>query len=682
MTAAGGSDSDPQDPVFGIDLGTSNSCVALWINGQVDIVRNLQGERTTPSVVAIGADGAIIIGAPARRQAVMNPQSTVSEVKRLVGLRFDSKEVTAARQVLPYEICSATNGDAWTRIGNEERSPQELQAYILEELAAACSQFIGREATRVVITVPAFFDETQRQAVRDAAAIAGLKVERILSEPTAAALAYGYAQFDNRHIAVVDLGGGTLDVTIMKVDGGKFEVLATDGDNSLGGADFDRAIALHFAADIQKNHGVDVREDPVAMQRLLGEAEVAKKLLTQQQATDVKLPYLAQQGSTSIDFEYRITRDEYRNLVAPLVERIAAPCMEAVSLAGLRPTQLDDVILIGGMTRSLVVQERVTELFERKPLLRINPDEAVAMGAALLGAGISGQLDEVTFVDVAPRSIGLRAAGDTFVTLIKKSATLPARCRKGFKTTRDQQQSFELDVFQGESPKASENRRLAHVTIQPISLMPAGEVMLEVQFEVDTQGALVVQAKERGKSEPTRVAIEPFSGLTSAQVQGLAAQHEKNRPKIEFSKAKVEPEMGGFSINIGKAKKTPAPAAVRAPTKPSRASTAAPAARTSSSPVTSRPVTSRPVTSRPLTANDLFGDEGDSTEAVGEASKRISLPKTATASAATSSTKTSSEEATPASDAKDANTATNPLLWVGLAVAVAVAGAVAAFSFL
>ncbi|MCP4447804.1 MAG: Hsp70 family protein [Myxococcales bacterium] len=659
------SNSDPEGHVFGIDLGTSNSCVALWVNGSVNIVHNQQGDRTTPSVLAIEADDTITVGAPARRQAVMNPTSTISEVKRLVGLRFDSPQVTAARGVLPYEICSATNGDAWTSVCGKKYSPVELQAFILEELAAASSKFIGRGAKRVVITVPAFFDETQRQAVRDAAKIAGLVVERILSEPTAAALAYGYAQFDNRHIAVVDLGGGTLDVTVMKVDQGKFEVLGTDGDNALGGADFDRTLAQHFAADILLKHGVDVSCDPVAMQRLIGDAEVAKRELTQRNTCDISLPYLTQSEKGPVNFEFQLTQELYETLVADLVERIAAPCREAVSLAGLRPSQLDDVILVGGMTRSPVVQAKVKELFQRKPLLRINPDEAVAMGAALLGAGISGKLDEVSFVDVAPRSIGLRAAGDRFVPLIKKSTTLPARCRKGFKTTRDDQRSFELDIFQGESPKASENRSLAHVTVDPITRKPAGEVVLEVTFEVDAHGALVVLAKERGENSPITVAVEPTSGLTSSQVEHLAATHAQKRPEVLESGGDLEAEMGGFGISIGKAKKTAGKAVAAKAPAPAQHST-------------------KPKSSRPLTADDLFADEPSVEEDMAVPSQSIAMPDASRASSeeAPAAGASSSTERSSSQDDADDGSGVGTKLVIGVAVAVAVGCAVAAITLL
>jgi molecular chaperone DnaK len=525
-------------PILGIDLGTSNCCVALWIDGELNIIRNKQGENTTPSVLTSAPDGTVVVGTLARRQAVMNPKGTISEVKRLVGLRYDSPIVQSAKEILPYEITRAANGDAFVKMGERVLSPQEAQAYILEELAGAASEFLGTPVESAVITVPAFFDQTQRQAVRDAAVIAGLHTARILSEPTAAALAYGYAQLDNRRIAVVDLGGGTLDVAIMSVDKGHFEVLATDGDNQLGGADFDRTLARHFAKHIAETHDLDVTDDPVAMQRLLAESETVKRTLTQQNFAEVNLPYLAQKDTEVVNFDYRVTREEYEGLVADLVDRVTMPCKAALEQAGLRASQLDDVILIGGMTRSPLVQGPIGALFQRKPLQRINPDEAVATGAAILGAGISGSLDEVTFVDVAPRSVGIRASGDSYVTLIKKSSKLPASCRKAFSTTRDQQQSFELEILQGESEVASENRPLATVSVAPITQAPAGDVILELKVQMDEAGALVVHAKEKGSEDPTSVAIEPFSGLTPSNVKSLMEKHGNTVPSPAPTTAK------------------------------------------------------------------------------------------------------------------------------------------------
>ncbi len=537
-------------PVIGIDLGTSNCCVALWCNDSMDIIRNVQGDRLTPSVISLHSGGkieTIVVGAPARRQAVMNPTDTISEVKRLIGQRFSSPEVTAARSILPYSIVEATNGDAWVELKGKQFSPQEIQAYILEELVSAASNFIGKQVESAVITVPAFYDETQRQAVRDSAAIAGIEVSRILSEPTAAALSYGYLQMDKRRIAIVDLGGGTLDVTVMSVDRGRFVVLATDGDNLLGGADFDRVIAKHFSDILQSQHGLDVSCDPVAMQRLLEAAESAKKTLTELSVAEISLPYLAQDGANPVDFNTKLTIEEYEKLVQNLVDRIEAPCTAAVTQAGLRPSELDDVILIGGMTRSPVVNKRIGALFQRRPLLRINPDEAVAMGAALLGASIAGDTDQIHFVDVAARTVGLRAAGDTYVPLIQKSSRLPATCRKGFRTTRDNQQSFELDILQGESPTASQNRKLSHISIAPISQKPAGQVMLELRIEMNATGALVVHAKEKGASEELQSQIQPFSGLTENQVIDLAAQHKRQQKRVASTPA---PSLDGFSMKL------------------------------------------------------------------------------------------------------------------------------------
>ena len=560
-------------PIIGIDLGTSNCCIALWGDGEVEVVRNRKGNRTTPSVVTIGPKGGVIVGVAARRQAIMNPEGTISEVKRLVGLPHDSPAVKTAMEVLPYKIVRAPNGDAHVKIGDRTLSPQETQAYILEELAAAASQYLGELAQRVVVTVPAFFDETQRQAVRDAAQIAGLYPERILSEPAAAALAYGYAQLDNRKLAVVDLGGGTLDVAVMSVDQGNFSVLATDGDNLLGGADFDRALARAFAAQIKANDGIDVTEDPVAMQRLLSEAEQVKKTLTQQKTADVSLPYLAQNDGKAVNFDCKVTRDEYETMVSDLVDRLEAPCRRAVEQAGLLAKDLDDVILIGGMTRSPVVQQRIQEIFQRKPQQRINPDEAVAMGAALLGAGINGDLAEVTFVDVVPRTVGLRAAGDKYVPLISKSRPLPAVGKKTFSTTQDQQKNFDLEILQGESMVASENRPLANVSISPIRSAPKGEVILDIEITMDVTGVLSVFAKERGTDTLISSTISPFSGLTRSQVLGLAEKHAEERGTPMFDPASLPAKPAILPAA------TPAPAAMKTPTPKAKAPVKKPPAR-------------------------------------------------------------------------------------------------------
>jgi molecular chaperone DnaK len=512
----------------GIDLGTWNSCVAICTE-RPEVVLNEHGDRTTPSVVAFLEGGKVMVGAPAWRQAIMNPRRTVIGVKRLVGRRYDSAVVRALAEAIPYEVSDALNGDARVKIGEQLVSPQEVQAYILEELRAAATKFTGATVSRAVVTAPAFFDEIQRQAVRDAAEIAGFESCRVLAEPTAAAFAYGYANLQEKRVAVVDLGGGTLDITVMKIDQGRCEVLATDGDLLLGGYDFDRALVAAFAAEIRAAHGFDIYSDPVAVQRLLAEAESAKRELSQQPVVEIRLPYLFV-AKGPIDYNRLLTREEFEAITRPQLERIAAPCRAVLKAAGIPASDCHDVILVGGMTRVPAIQRCIADLFGRKPSLRVNPDEVVAMGAALLAA------DEeigLKFVDVTAHTIGLRSAGDRMTPLIPRSSPIPAQATKTFATTQDQQPTFELKILQGENPTASQNRELAYVVIEPIPLRPRGEVQLRVRFEVSEHGGLVVRAEEVGSGNETHAVVLPASGLTRSEVEALAAAHRVRRNESE-----------------------------------------------------------------------------------------------------------------------------------------------------
>jgi len=542
----------PSDRIVGIDLGTSNSCIALHVQDKPEIIHNPQGDRTTPSVVGFADQDAVLVGLPAARQSILNPKRTVTGVKRLVGQRFDSEVVSSLREVLPYEVARARNGDAWVAIGELMLSPPELQAHILDLLRSTASAYCQSPVSRAVITVPAFFDETQRQAVRDAAEIAGLEAVRLLNEPTAVALAYGYGRAEPRRVVVVDLGGGTLDVTVMNVDRGRFEVLATDGDILLGGTDIDRALAVQFAREVEAQSGVAVGEDAVALQRLAVEAERAKKELTDRASVHISLPFLAQAASGPVDFERTIARDELEQMAQPFVARILVPCRSAVEMAGCSFAEIDEVILAGGMTRMPLVQREVEKLFGKRPSLRVNPDEAIAAGAAILSASLEGLLPEVTFVDVAPRSIGLRAAGDKYAPLIRRSTPLPAEATRAFATTQPNQRSFELQILQGEEEIASKNRRLANIVVEPIPLKPAGQVKLRVTFAVDAQGKLAVRAKEVGAEGETTVVVQPVSGLGRAEVQRHAAERRQQRGAVEREAASpVAIAPAGPSIEFG-----------------------------------------------------------------------------------------------------------------------------------
>ena len=539
----------PSSRIVGIDLGTSNSCVAAYTSRNAEVIRNALGERTTPSVVAFSAEGTILVGSPARRQAILNPESTFFEVKRLIGRKANSPEVEAAKKILPYAIEPAPNGDAWCRTGRILMSPPEVQAHVLETLRGATATFFGESVTRAVITVPAFFDETQRQAVRDSATIAGLEAVRIIGEPTAAAVAYGYTRLDG-NVAVVDFGGGTLDVTLMRVENGRFEVLSTAGDNLLGGADFDRAIARHLDAEIIERCGESALSDPVARQRLLSAAEEAKCVLSSETSAAIHLPYLLKTAAGPFDFLSSLARETYEAEVADLVDRMSEPCVAALRAARLSPGDVRDVLLVGGMSRAAVVRQRVGELFAKQPAQKVNPDEAVAMGAALVAASIGGELEAVKLVDIAPSSIGMAAAGDRYVPLIHKSAPLPARATKRFSTTTDDQTRLELSILQGEEAKASANRRLARIEIEPLPKAPAGGVTLDVSFEIDEHGRLEVTALEKGSGALLRAPITPFSGLTASQVAKLAEEHASARAKTSGAVGESPSAADGFAIHF------------------------------------------------------------------------------------------------------------------------------------
>ncbi len=517
---------DTYDPssFVGIDLGTTNSCVAVYRNGRPEILVNAEGQRIMPSAVTFCDDGSVLAGGPARRQAIIRPTSSISEVKRLVGRRFDEDAVAVLREISPYEIVRARNGDAWIRVQGMEVSPAEVLSHILEKLARSTKRQLGTDSVRAAITVPAYFDEAQRQATRDAATIAGLETARILNEPTAAALAYGHSRSQGKRLAVVDLGGGTYDVTIMFVEDGVFEVLATTGDMLLGGSDFDRALAGRIADEIRRHHHVDIFEEPVAAQRLLSEAEETKKQLTDLDTGLIALPFLAVGVDGPISIQREVTRAEFEELTSHLVDRLEAPCRDALSTARLTPDQIDDVLLVGGMTRCPAVRARVAELFGRRPSQRINPDEAVALGAALESAILAGALDDVVLIDVAPHTIGLRVAGDRMVPLIERCTPLPTRVRKVFVTSHDNQNHVELDIVQGEHNVASRNRHLSRVCLEGLPPAPKGAVRVEVTFSVDASGLLSVRARDKKSGVNTNVRVHAASGLARGEVSRLANQ--------------------------------------------------------------------------------------------------------------------------------------------------------------
>ena len=507
--------------LVGIDLGTTNSCIAVYADGRAQILCNPEGQLTTPSVVTFAEDGAVLVGAPARRQAIMKPQRTITDVKRLVGRRFNSPQIDILRSISPYAIVKADNGDAWVQVGDNRYSPPEVQSHILERLRVAAEHVRGAEVSGAVVTVPAYFDEPQRQATRDAATIAGLDVARILNEPTAAALAYGLGHAHGKVLAVVDLGGGTYDVTIMIVEDGVFEVLATTGDMLLGGQDFDRSLALTLAHEIDREHGIDVFSDPVAAQRLISEAEETKKLLTELDRVTVGLPFLAIGSSGPISLQRVVTRAEFEHLTDALIARLIEPCRKALADAKLGTEQIDEVLLVGGMTRCPAVRRRITELFGRKPSMGVNPDEAVALGAALESAILTGDISDSVLIDVVPHTIGLRVSGNKMAPLVRRSTPLPTRITKTFSTTHDDQPYVELVVLQGDYSEASRNRQLSTVRLEDLPAGPSGSVRVSVTFMVDASGLLSVAARESLTGKQTNVRVVAESGLAAAEVARL-----------------------------------------------------------------------------------------------------------------------------------------------------------------
>ncbi len=519
---------DSRDPTYvGIDLGTTNSCVGVYREGRPQILVSAEGQRTMPSVVTYCDDGSVLVGGPARRQAIMRPTDSIAEVKRLVGRRFESDAVAVLLEISPYEIVRARNGDAWVRVQGNALSPTEVLSHILERMARTARRQLAAQDLRAVLTVPAYFDEAQRQATRDAATIAGLETARILNEPTAAALAYGHAESQGRRLAVIDLGGGTYDVTILVVEDGVFEVLATTGDMLLGGGDFDRAIAACLAEEIRQQHHVDLFEEPVAAQRLLNEAEEAKKQLTDLDNTLIGLPFLAVGPSGPISLQRQLTRAEFDSLTEHLVDRLAEPCREALATARLTPEQIDDVLLVGGMTRCPAVQERIARLFGRKGTQRVNPDEAVALGAAMESAILAGELSGVVLVDVAPHTIGLKTAGDHMVPLIERSTPLPTRVTKVFSTHHDNQDHVEVEVVQGEESAASKNRLLSRIRLEGLPRAPKGALRVAVTFSVDASGLLSVTARVKQTGSSAKVRVVAASGLGRAEVERLTQERRK-----------------------------------------------------------------------------------------------------------------------------------------------------------
>ncbi|MBX7515212.1 molecular chaperone DnaK [Qipengyuania sp. GH38] len=517
--------------VIGIDLGTTNSCVAVMDGGKPKVIENSEGARTTPSIVAFTKDGERLIGQPAKRQAVTNPDNTVFAVKRLIGRRFDDPVTKKDTELVPYDIVKGKNGDAWVKAGGEEYSPSQISAFILQKMKETAESYLGEKVEQAVITVPAYFNDAQRQATKDAGQIAGLEVLRIINEPTAAALAYGLDKEDGKTIAVYDLGGGTFDVSILEIGDGVFEVKSTNGDTFLGGEDFDSAIVEWLADQFKKKENMDLRTDKLALQRLKEAAEKAKIELSSAQTTEVNLPFITARmeggSSTPLHLVETISRADLEKMVGDLIQRTLEPCKKALADAGVSKDEIDEVIMVGGMTRMPKVREVVEGFFGSKPHTGVNPDEVVAMGAAIQAGVLQGDVKDVLLLDVTPLSLGIETLGGVFTRMIDRNTTIPTKKTQTYSTAEDNQQAVTIRVFQGEREMAADNKLLGQFDLVGIPAAPRGVPQIEVTFDIDANGIVNVSAKDKGTGKEQQIRIQASGGLTDADIEQMVQDAEK-----------------------------------------------------------------------------------------------------------------------------------------------------------